>query len=81
MRNLFLVGAKLLGIFFFFWAITAFFQTISGLLILLSTSKAEHAGLWAFIAALLFSLLLNFNIDREPGVTPLQAPFNFQRPC
>ncbi len=59
MRNLFLVGAKLLGTFFFFWAITALSQVISGLIGFRSTLEAQQPGLWLYIAALLFSFLLN----------------------
>lgn len=62
MRNLFLVGAKLLGIFFFFWAITAFSQVISGLAAFRYTAETEHAGIWPYVAALIFSFLLNLGL-------------------
>ena len=60
MRNLFLVGAKLLGIFYCFWALSILPQILAGFRALNSTSQGDHAaGMWCFIISLLFALLLN----------------------
>jgi|APSaa5957512622_1039677.scaffolds.fasta_scaffold105609_2 hypothetical protein len=60
MRNLFLVGAKLLGIFYCFWALSILPQIIAGFRALNSTSQGDQAaGMWGFIISLLFAMLLN----------------------
>jgi len=60
MRNLFLVGAKLLGIFYCFWALSILPQILAGFRALNSTSQGDQAaGMWSFIISLLFALFLN----------------------
>ena len=60
MRNLFIVGAKLLGIFYCFWALSILPQILAGFRALNSTSQGDQAaGMWSFIISLLFALFLN----------------------
>ncbi|MFC1494358.1 hypothetical protein ACFL6W_03665 [Thermodesulfobacteriota bacterium] len=61
MRNLFIVGAKLLGIFYCFWTISILPQILTGFRTIYSTTEdSQLTALWLYIISLLFSFFLNF---------------------
>ena len=61
MRNLFIVGAKLLGIVYLFWAISILSQMLIGLGQTYSAAQgAQITMLWPYIISQLFSSFLHF---------------------